>query len=91
MVFFGTWCGFCKRWLPRFLATLDAAANPDIQVRFIGVSETGGEPKADIKQYRVTETPTFIVRQDGREIGRIEAEPTSASIEEDLAAILKLR
>lgn len=91
VIFFGTWCNYCKRWLPRFLATLEAAANANIDAEFIGVSETGGEPKAALAQYKVTETPTFIVLQGGQQIGRIENEPSAASIEEDLVRILGLR
>ncbi len=91
VVFFGTWCTFCRHWLPRFLKTLEVAANPRITAEFVGVSESGGEPKDAIARYKVTETPTFIVLQGGKEVGRIENEPNKGSIEEDLVGILRIR
>jgi len=86
-VFFGTWCLMCKRMLPGLIRTLDVAANPKIRATYIGVDEDLKEPAAEISASAVNKTPTVIVLQSGREIGRIEEEVTT-SIEADLAAIL---
>jgi thiol-disulfide isomerase/thioredoxin len=86
-VFFGTWCSYCKHYLPGFMKTLDAAANPSITVKYVGISEDMSEPEALLTASAVTKTPTFIVASGGEEIGRIVEKP-KATIEEDLAVLL---
>lgn len=87
-VFFGTWCTFCKHYLPAFLKTLEETGNPKITVEFFGMSEDLTEPADAIKKYGVTQTPSFVFLQEGKEVGRIEEEP-DVSIEADMVAILK--
>jgi thioredoxin 1 len=87
VVFFGTWCTYCKHWLPRLLKTLETVNNPKITPEFVGLSEDQKEPADAIRQYGVTQTPTFIVLQGGKELGRIEENP-KATVEGDLASIL---
>ncbi len=89
-VFFGTWCVTCKQYLPEFMKIMEEAANPDIHVRYFGVSEDQLDPKDALKSYRNSATPAFIVLQGGREIGRIEHDPLD-SIGLDLAHILGVR
>jgi thioredoxin 1 len=86
-VFFGTWCLMCKRMLPGLIKTLDLTANPKLHVIYFGVDEDMKQPEAEISANSVTKTPSVIVLQSGREIGRIE-EKCSTTIEGDLAAIL---
>ncbi|HEX7878669.1 MAG TPA: thioredoxin family protein, partial [Candidatus Eisenbacteria bacterium] len=86
-VFFGTWCSYCKHYLPGFMKTIDAAANPAITVTYIGISEDMSEPEAELTKNAVTKTPTFIVSSGGQEIGRIVEKPKD-TIEEDLALLL---
>ena len=45
-VFFGTWCSYCKHYLPGFMKSIELAANPAITVRYIGISEDMSEPEA---------------------------------------------
>jgi thiol-disulfide isomerase/thioredoxin len=87
VVFFGTWCSYCKEHLPRFLKALEAAGNPNIQARYIGMSEDMSQPEALLTEYGVSKTPTFVVSMGGRELGRIVEKPQGA-IEEDLALLL---
>ncbi len=89
VIFFGSWCTFCKHWLPRFLKTMEETGNPKITTEFYGISEDQTQPKDVIDQYRVVKTPTFVIEQGDKEIGRIEEEP-SVSIEADLVKILDL-
>jgi thiol-disulfide isomerase/thioredoxin len=86
-VFFGTWCRFCKHWVPRLLSTLEAAKNQKISAEFVGMDEEQTQPADLIKKFGVTQTPTFIVLQGGKEVGRIEEKP-QVSVEADLARIL---
>jgi thiol-disulfide isomerase/thioredoxin len=87
LVFFGTWCRLCKRLLPKLLAVLDAADNPRLQVRFVGVDEELEEPAELIERHAVGATPTIIFLKGGREVGRIE-ETAEPSIEEEMVEIL---
>jgi thiol-disulfide isomerase/thioredoxin len=86
-VFFGTWCLSCKRLLPGMIKSLEAAANPKIEVAYYGVSEDLAEPAKELAASSVSKTPTILVLQNGREVGRIE-EKAETTIEGDLAAIL---
>jgi thioredoxin 1 len=86
-IYFGTWCFMCKRLVPPLIRSLEAAANPKIKVQYIGVDEDLREPAAEIARDHVTKTPTIVVLQGGREIGRIE-EKAETTIEADLASIM---
>ncbi len=90
VAFFGSWCSHCKHWVPGLLKTLEASGNAKLTPEFYGISEDMAEPGAELKQYGVTKTPTFIVIQGGKELGRIEEEPTT-TVEGDLARLLANR
>lgn len=85
-VFFGTWCSYCKHWLPPFMKTM-AEAGDKFSAEYYGVSEDMSEPADELSRYDISTTPTFVVFQDGKEIGRIEEEPLE-SMEADLLHIL---
>ncbi len=88
VAFFGTWCQICKKHLPALLSTIDHAGNPHLKLRLIAVNEDATEPADWIEACGAGyATPTFIVRVDQAEIGRIEEEP-HVSVEADLAEIL---
>lgn len=89
-VYFGTWCHLCKKIVPDLMRAVDLAANPKIQVRYVGVDENLTQPAAEIRADRITKTPTIVVRRGGLEIGRIE-ERAKKSVEADLAGILTQR
>lgn len=88
VVIIGTWCGDCHRETPRFIRIIEELANPNIQVTYIGVDRAKQDPEGLATKYEFTRIPTFIVLQQGKEIGRIVERP-SVSLEKDLAAILK--
>jgi thiol-disulfide isomerase/thioredoxin len=87
-VFFGTWCPVCGRRVPMFMKTIEAAANPNLRVRYIAIDEKYSNPADLIRSHSVHITPTFIVKVDGREIGRINKKPKT-SLEKDLADIFE--
>jgi len=87
VVFFGTWCHFCKHYLPHLIKTLEVAGNPNLHARFIGIDEDLTQPEQLIAEYTVSKTPTMIVRINDMEIGRITEEPKK-SVEEDLAILI---
>ncbi|HSB11854.1 MAG TPA: thioredoxin family protein, partial [Blastocatellia bacterium] len=85
---FGTWCPDSKNYVPRLLKALNAAGNPRIQLKLIGIDNQFREPVASVQPLRITNVPTVIIERDGREVGRIVETPAAKTIEEDLAAIL---
>ncbi|BDM63038.1 thioredoxin [Shewanella sp. NFH-SH190041] len=88
VVIIGTWCPDCHRETPRFIRLMDAVDNPNITVTYIGVDRSKQDPDNLSGQYEFTRIPTFIVMQQGHEIGRIIERPKN-SLEQDLLAILK--
>ncbi|MGL5358592.1 MAG: thioredoxin family protein [Shewanella sp.] len=88
IVIIGTWCPDCHRETPRFIRIMEALANPHIKVTYIGVDRTKQDPQGLAAQYEFSRIPTFIVMQQGKEVGRIVERP-AVSLEQDLAAILK--
>lgn len=88
IVIIGTWCPDCHRETPRFIRIMEQVANPNIKVTYIGVDRTKQDPEGLAAKYQFTRIPTFIIQQQGKEIGRIVERPT-VSLEQDLAAILK--
>ncbi|MCG9740364.1 thioredoxin family protein [Shewanella insulae] len=87
VVIIGTWCPDCHRETPRFIRIMEAANNPNIKVTYIGVDRKKQDPEGLAAKYDFTRIPTFIVKQDGKEIGRIVERPET-SLEVDLAKIL---
>ncbi|ABM23360.1 MULTISPECIES: thioredoxin family protein [Shewanella] len=88
IVIIGTWCPDCHRETPRFIRIMEEVANPNIKVTYIGVDRTKKDPEGLAAKYEFTRIPTFIIQQQGKEIGRIIERPTT-SLEKDLAEILK--
>jgi len=87
-VFFGTWCPHCKVLVPKFMKTMEEAANPQIRIDYTGVPRSfGSYPPAMAR--RVTGIPTFIFYRNGVEFGRIPGEPTKGTIEQAVAEILR--
>ncbi len=87
-VVFGTWCGDSKHYVPELLESLEQAANPRIHLRLTSIRRGFTEPLDFVRDHRVTNVPTVIVSEGGREIGRIVETPAAANVEADLAAIL---
>jgi hypothetical protein len=87
-VVFGSWCGDSKEYVPRVLKTLHRAANPRIHVKLVALDNQFLHPQDVIASRRIINVPTVIVESGGLEVGRITETPATATMEEDLAAIL---
>lgn len=85
VVYLGTWCGDSRREVTRLWRALDAAPAP-FTLRYVGVDRDKQVPasEGDVDLQRV---PTFVVRREGREIGRI-VEHAPRGIEIELTEIL---
>ncbi len=90
-IFMGTWCSDSQREVPRFYKILDQLGIREKRVTIIAVDDhpdrrktsPGGEEKGKNIEY----VPTFIVKKDGVELGRIIESP-QRSLEADMAGFL---
>lgn len=90
-LFLGTWCGDSRREVPRLLKILDyLKAKPD-QVQLILLDNRTGRykqsPTHEQRGLGIFRQPTFVVRRNGQEVGRIIQNPVE-SLEKDLVRIL---
>jgi len=91
-VYLGSWCGDSRREVSRFWRALDQARGPNggevpFAVSYVGVDHSKKEPAALVAESGLRYVPTFIVRRDGREMGRI-VESAPHGIERDLLSLL---
>lgn len=88
-VFMGTWCSDSKRELSRLWRAFDDLGIGEANaVSYIGVDRSKEEPRELVDGVDLQYVPTFIVRRDGKELGRV-VEESPVSIEADLLAILE--
>jgi len=87
-IFLGTWCGDSRREVPRFWHCLDETGGTvPFKVTYVTVDRQKREPSGPVTENGIRFLPTFIVRRDGREVGRI-VETAPNGIEHDLLALL---
>jgi len=84
-VYFGSWCHDSVREVPRFLKIL--AQSPTLSNRLIALDYAKSEPSGSAKNHDIKYTPTFIVYQNDKEIGRIIERP-KVSLTADISAML---
>lgn len=84
-VYFGSWCHDSVREVPRFLKIV--AQSPTLSNRLIALDYAKLEPSGLAKNHDIKYTPTFIVYQDDKEIGRIIERP-KVSLTADISAML---
>lgn len=89
LCYFGSWCGDSREALTIFMKTLNAAQNKRITVKLIGVDRKKDDPLHTAKLYGIEYVPTFIVFQNGGEIGRMIEFPMKENFVEDLLDILQ--
>lgn len=82
-VFFGVWCHDSIREVPELMRLLDEISNPNISYQLIALDMKKQEPQGRAKANDIIYTPTIIVSQAGKELGRIIEKP-----EQDLATDL---
>ncbi len=84
-VYFGTWCHDSQREVPHFLKIL--AEKTELSNRLIGLDYEKSEPNGTAKSHSIKYTPTFVVYQNNKEIGRIVERP-KVSLAADISAML---
>lgn len=68
-VFFGSWCPFCKQYLPYFLKVEEQLKGSKVQIEYFGLPRDLKHPEA--QRLNVHGVPVGIVYVGGREVGRI--------------------
>ena len=84
-VYFGSWCHDSVREVPMFLKIV--AQSPRLSNRLIALDYAKSEPSGSAKNHDIKHTPTFIVYQNDKEIGRIIERP-KVSLTADISAML---
>lgn len=87
-VFLGTWCSDSRREVPRFWRALDQALGmAPIEIEYVAVDREKEEPADRLEAAEVRYVPTFVVRREGEEVGRV-VESSPHGIEVALLALL---
>lgn len=86
----GIWCPDSRAGVPSFLKALDEAQNPHLKITLFAVDRDLKDPQGSAEKYKVNRVPTFIVLENGKEIGRM-IEIPKTSFEADLLDLWKSR
>ncbi|WP_252736012.1 thioredoxin [Aestuariibacter sp. A3R04] len=89
LVLFGSWCHDSEREVPRLLKTLDTSGQDNIDIQLIAVNRQKRDPQGIALSHELKYTPTFILMQGNKELGRVIEKP-SRTIAEDLQALTEL-
>jgi thiol-disulfide isomerase/thioredoxin len=86
-LFYGSWCPFCRRHVPRLLKALEDAGQP-VSIRIVAVPRRFTQQK-DAADRGVTRVPTLIAYDGPQEVGRLQGQDWSRP-EEALVRILPI-
>lgn len=87
-VYLGTWCSDSQRELARFWRALDENFGVvPFDVEYVAVDRSENRPPELERDLDLRYVPTFIVRRDGNEVGRM-VEVSPGGIERDLLGLL---
>jgi len=88
VIVLGTWCSDSAREVPRFWRALDQVGGVvPFDVVYEAVDREKNRPQELVDSLDLEYVPTFIVRRDGHEVGRV-VEEAPHGIESDLLALL---
>jgi len=72
-VYFGSWCSFCKQYVPKLLKVAEQLEGSRVDFEFYGLPQGfAGEPMAERDD--VSAVPTGIVYVGGKEVGRMRSQ-----------------
>ncbi|MBV2130503.1 TlpA family protein disulfide reductase [Arsukibacterium indicum] len=90
LVLFGSWCHDSEREVPRLLKLVQQSGVALNTLQLETVNQQKQHPQQLHSQYNLRYTPTIIVLDNGRELGRIIEKPAK-SLADDLAEIAAKR
>lgn len=77
-VYFGSWCPFCSRYVPRMIRVNKDLADSNIKIDYYGLPRNFDDDKEVVDAMKLTGVPTGVVFIDGKEAGRIKGESWKA-------------
>jgi thiol-disulfide isomerase/thioredoxin len=90
LVFMGTWCEDSHVIIPKFFALADAAGFSKEKITLIGVDREKKTLSHLSEALNITNVPTIIVFQKGKEAGRVIEYGKTGMFDKDLAQILRI-
>lgn len=87
LIVFGSWCSDSKIQVPRFFKILDMSGFSEKNLKVVGVNRDKNALSVNIMDLNIERVPTFLVFQNGEELGRI-IETPKKTLEKDLAKIV---
>lgn len=88
MIVMGTWCSDSRRELPRFYRIADMLNAKLDAIIGIAIDRAKATVHVNMGHLKIERVPTFIIYNEGKELGRI-IETPHQSLEKDLLEILK--
>ncbi len=89
IVFGGTWCEDTQNLLPRLYQLTDKSGFPENKIQLIAVDQQKQTILNLHTKYAIQNVPTFIVIQNGKEVGRVVEYGTIGDITKELGAIVQ--
>ena len=88
VVFGGTWCEDTQNLLPVFYRLVDLSGYPEKNITLIAVDRDKTTLDNLHKTYDIENVPTFIVMQNGKEVGRVVEYGKYGQIDKELGEIV---
>ncbi len=88
IVFGGTWCSDTQNLLPVFYRLVDKSGYPNNKITLIGVDRAKTTINDLHKKYNISHVPTFIVIQNGKEVGRVVEYGKYSQVDKELGEIV---
>lgn len=88
LIFGGTWCHDSQNILPVFYRLVDKSGFPDNRITLVGVDRQKTAPNNWHTIWNITMVPTFIILQNGKEMGRVVEYGKTGNVEKELADIV---
>jgi len=87
-IVFGSWCSDSRLQVGRFYKILEETGYKEKNLTLIGVDRNKNAVSVNIENLNIERVPTFIIYQNGKELGRIVESPKK-NLEDDLWKIVK--
>ena len=88
LVFAGTWCHDSQNLLPKLYRLFDKSGYPENKVTLVAVDRKKTSTNNLPKKWKLESVPTFIVVQNGKEMGRVVEYGKTGNMEKELAEIV---
>ena len=88
LVFAGTWCHDSQNLLPKLYRLFDKSGFPESNVSLIMVDRQKKSLNNLSEKWKLESVPTFIILQNGKEVGRVVEYGKSGNMEKELAEIV---